>query len=216
MSIYTGYVYIWYDTRAKMFYIGGHKGPVEDNYICSSKMMLRAYKKRPETFKFRVLQFVEGDNKNLREAEQYWLDKIKDSELYWTPNIRNKSVRYYNMKKTSSGGNGLANKGKKRIGSPNKGKPMSEEQKKKLRGPRGPRKATLKEVSRLKRKCLVCDTVWETNSSSRKIYCSRKCADCTRGGGWNKGLTKLQAPNLSGGRKRRVSVAEYPTNSDSN
>ena len=114
MTIYTGYVYLWYDTRAKFFYLGGHKGKVEDSYICSNKMMLRAYKKRPETFKFRVLEYVYGDNKALREAEQRWLNMIKDEELYWTPNIYNKTVRYYNQKKHSAGGNGTANKGKSR------------------------------------------------------------------------------------------------------
>ena len=88
MLIYTGYIYIWYDTRAKLFYIGGHKGRVEDSYICSSKMMLRAYKKRPDTFRFRVLQYTYGSKENLREVEKYWLDKIKDHELYWTPNIK--------------------------------------------------------------------------------------------------------------------------------
>ena len=132
MTTYTGYVYIWYDTRAKLFYIGGHKGTVEDSYICSNTMMLRAYKKRPQSFRFRILQYVSGDNKSLREAEQYWLDKIKDRELYWTPNIKEGSVRYYNKKKTSSGGNGSANKGKSTIGGHNKGKPMTEEQKLKI------------------------------------------------------------------------------------
>ena len=112
MTIYTGYVYLWYDTKAKFFYLGGHKGRIEDSYICSNKMMLRAYKKRPETFKLRVLEYVYGDNKNLREAEQRWLNMIKDEELYWTPNIYNKTVKYYNQKKHSSGGNGSANKGK--------------------------------------------------------------------------------------------------------
>ena len=55
MHIYTGYVYIWYDTKAKFFYVGGHYGKVNDSYICSNEMMKRAYKKRPETFKFKVL-----------------------------------------------------------------------------------------------------------------------------------------------------------------
>jgi hypothetical protein len=87
MNIYTGYIYLWYDTRAKLFYLGGHKGKVEDSYVCSNKTMIRAYKKRLETFKFRVLQYVNGDNKVLRQAEQQWLDKIKNEELYWTPNI---------------------------------------------------------------------------------------------------------------------------------
>ena len=104
MNIYTGYVYLWYDTRAKFFYLGGHKGKVEDSYICSNDMMLRAYKKRPETFKFRILEYVNGDLDTLRYAEQRWLDMIKDQELYWTTNIYNKTVRYYNQKKLSRGG----------------------------------------------------------------------------------------------------------------
>jgi hypothetical protein len=121
MTIYTGYIYLWYDTKAKLFYLGGHKGKVEDSYICSNAMMIRAYKKRAETFKFRVLEYVDGDNKVLRAAEQRWLNMIKDKELYWTPNIYNKTVKYYNQKKVSAGGNGLANKGNSNIGGWNKG-----------------------------------------------------------------------------------------------
>lgn len=220
MSIYTGYVYIWYDTRAKLFYVGGHKGKVEDSYICSSVMMLRAYKKRPNTFRFRVLQYVYGNTQNLREAEQYWLNKIKDQELYWTPNIKNGSVRYYNQKKTSAGGNGTVNKGKKRPnGAPNKGKPMSEEQKLKIS-----KTWKIKKISKtlevkqfqshntLQRTCLHCNGIWLESKMSKKIFCSRKCA-ASKNGGWNKGLNKSIDSRLSGGRKRRVSVAEYPTNS---
>lgn len=46
---------------------------------------------------------------------------IEDAELYWTPNIINKTVRYYNQKKHSSGGNGSANKGNSNIGGWNRG-----------------------------------------------------------------------------------------------
>lgn len=121
MFIYTGYIYLWYDTKAKLFYLGGHKGKIDDSYICSNKMMLRAYKKRPETFKFKVLQYVYGDNTNLRETEQYWLNMIEDNQLYWTKNINSKTVKYYNQKKHSSGGNGSANKGNSNIGGWNRG-----------------------------------------------------------------------------------------------
>lgn len=117
---YTGYIYLWYDTKAKFFYLGGHKGKVTDSYICSNKMMLRAYKKRPETFKFRVLEFVYGDNIDLRFTEQHWLNMIKDTELYWTPNIYNKTTRYYNQKKHATGGNGSANKGNSNCGGHNR------------------------------------------------------------------------------------------------
>jgi lipopolysaccharide biosynthesis glycosyltransferase len=131
MNIYTGYIYLWYDTKAKLFYLGGHKGKVEDSYVCSNKMMLNAYRKRPETFKFKILEYITGDNSMLREAEQRWLNMINDEELYWTPNIYNNTVRYYNQKKHSSGGNGSANKGNSNIGGHNKGKkhPHSEETK---------------------------------------------------------------------------------------
>lgn len=122
--------------------------------------MLRAYRKRPDTFKFRVLEYVQGTPIDLREAEQRWLNLIDDTELYWTPNIHNKTVRYYNQKKTSSGGNGSANKGNSNIGGHNKGKPMSEEQKIKISKALSGRKLSdshRKNMSKAKRKrdCLL-------------------------------------------------------------
>ena len=40
-----------------MFYIGKHLGSINDGYICSSKMMLRDYKKNPDHFKRRILHY---------------------------------------------------------------------------------------------------------------------------------------------------------------
>ena len=119
---YTGYVYLWYDTRAKFFYVGGHYGRVEDNYVSSSRVMKRAYKQRPETFKFRVLAYTFGDTKCLCLEEQQWLDMIKPTELLLTENVYAKTARYYNVKVNAVGGNGKGtNKGKRH--SPwNKGK----------------------------------------------------------------------------------------------
>ena len=131
--IYTGYIYLWYDTKSKFFYLGGHHGRIEDRYICSSKTMIRAYKLRPHTFKRKILEYVDGDTKVLRKAEQNWLDQIKQNELMTTKNVQGGTCRYYNVKNTSSGGNGIGtNKGNSNIGGHNKGKPMSEDQKQKL------------------------------------------------------------------------------------
>ena len=108
-------------------------------------MMLRAYKKRPKTCKFRVLEYVYGDNKDLREAEQRWLNLIKDEELYWTQNIYNNTAKYYNKKKFSAGGNGSANKGK--IRSDETLRKMSEVQKNKIpwnKGKKGLQKSKMK------------------------------------------------------------------------
>lgn len=121
MTIYNSYIYIWYDTKANFFYIGGHKGQVEDSYICSNAPMKRAYNLRPETFRFRVLEYLNGDNKLLRETEQKWLDMIDDHELMNTKNVQSKTCRYYNVKKHAVGGNGSANKGNSNIGGWNRG-----------------------------------------------------------------------------------------------
>src|SRR5205814_578671 len=45
------------------------------------------------------------DHKLLKEVEQQWLNQIKTEEL---------GAKYYNFKKTASGGNGSANRGKSR------------------------------------------------------------------------------------------------------
>jgi hypothetical protein len=101
---YTGYVYLWYDTRAKLFYLGGHFGKVEDSYVCSSFVMKRAYKIRPETFKMKVLEYSLGGVLELRAAEQRWLNMIKDVELLLSVNVKNGTARYYNVKKNAYGG----------------------------------------------------------------------------------------------------------------
>ena len=90
-----GFVYIWYDRKHKRYYIGSHKGSIDDGYICSSSWMKNAYKRRPNDFKRRILSFVSSNRKDLLNEEQKWLDQIKESEL---------SNRYYNLKKSANGG----------------------------------------------------------------------------------------------------------------
>lgn len=128
MNTYTGYIYLWFDTKATLFYLGGHHGRVDDYYICSSKTMLRAYKKRPETFRLRILEYVNGTTKDLRVVEQRWLNMIKPTETLITENVRNNTHRYYNVKLSAAGGNGKGtNKGNKNCGGWNRGsgKPKS-------------------------------------------------------------------------------------------
>jgi len=153
-------------------------------------MMLNAYKKRPETFKFRVLEYINGSNEELRNCEQKWLNMIKEEELYWTPNIYNKTVKYYNQKKQSSGGNGQANKGKRKGVAPwNKGK--TGVQKSWNKGKTGVQKHSLetrkimsvkkteywaskgKVISELH--CKHCNKKFKPKASTQS-FCSRSCA----------------------------------------
>jgi hypothetical protein len=94
-----GFIYLWYDKLRKMFYVGSHKGNEHDNYICSSKHMIREYRKRPQDFKRKILEKCSIET--LLEREQHWLSLIKTKELYYYES------KYYNVKRFAAGGNTL-------------------------------------------------------------------------------------------------------------
>ena len=89
-----GFVYIWYDHKNIRFYIGSHWGHVNDGYICSSRWMRNAYKRRPNDFKRRIISLIYSNRKDLLLEEHKWLSLIKDHEL---------KNRYYNMTKHLNG-----------------------------------------------------------------------------------------------------------------
>lgn len=84
-----GFIYIWFDRKRKMYYIGSHWGHEKDGYICSSNRMRDAYRRRPQDFKRRILSEV-NDRTILLDEEHAWLSKIKETEL---------GKKYYNLRK---------------------------------------------------------------------------------------------------------------------
>jgi len=155
-----GFVYIWYDRKNKMYYIGSHWGTPDDGYICSSPKMLRAYARRRDDFKRRIIKFGFLSQKELLEEEDRWLRMIDPSKTV-TANKRlrdrEKNVRYYNInlkaweswhhiegrKKTIGQKISASKKGKsigpcseetkKKIGDANRGRKFTEEHRTKLR-----------------------------------------------------------------------------------
>lgn len=84
-----GFIYIWYDKKRKMFYVGSHFGTENDGYICSSNRMRNAYKRRPQDFKRRILsRYIQRND--LLEEEHKWLSLISETKL---------GKRYYNLRK---------------------------------------------------------------------------------------------------------------------
>lgn len=81
-----GFVYIWYDKKRKMYYIGSHWGTEDDGYICSSNRMRKAYRRRPQDFKRRLLERIDERSK-LMIIENKWLQKAEK-----------KKDRYYNLR----------------------------------------------------------------------------------------------------------------------
>jgi hypothetical protein len=119
-----GFVYIWFDRKRKMYYIGCHWGTVDDGYICSSNRMRDAYRRRPQDFKRRLLRTNIKDKTKVLEEEYRWLSKIKIEEL---------GERYYNLSSRHFG-HWLMTNDYKSNKHPFFGKKHSEETKQKMRG----------------------------------------------------------------------------------
>ena len=84
-----GFVYIWFDRKRKMYYIGCRWGSIEDNYICSSNRMRDAYRRRPHDFKRRILKMY-INREHLLDEEHKWLSLIPENDL---------GKKYYNLRK---------------------------------------------------------------------------------------------------------------------
>jgi hypothetical protein len=81
-----GFIYLWYDTVRKKYYLGSHLGQPNDGYSGSNKRFKCAIKSRPDTFKRRILESHESiSSKELLKREQVWLDMIKPEHLGKTP-----------------------------------------------------------------------------------------------------------------------------------
>ncbi len=120
-----GFIYIWYDRKRKMYYIGCHWGTEHDGYICSSNRMREAYRSRPDDFKRRIIQRYISREKLLDE-EHKWLSLIPDKEL---------GKQYYNHTKHHFGhwsDRADSDKIRKKAGEKNKGRKhnLSEEERK--------------------------------------------------------------------------------------
>jgi hypothetical protein len=98
MRDYVGFVYLWYDCKKKRFYLGSHMGSAQSRYVCSSKNMKKAYARRPETFKRRIIHWHTDEcRKSLYAVEEKWLALIKEEEL---------GKRYYNLHRSGGGFDG--------------------------------------------------------------------------------------------------------------
>jgi hypothetical protein len=77
----SGFIYRWHDRAKNRNYFGSHWGDPNDGYVCSSPRMLRVYKRRPGNFTREILAVVTTSRADLFRREQYWLDRIHDSQF---------------------------------------------------------------------------------------------------------------------------------------
>ena len=117
-----GFIYLWYDRKRKMFYLGSHWGTIDDGYICSSNRMRDAYRRRPNDFKRRIVK-INVSRETLLDEEHKWLGKISDDEL---------GKRYYNLRKHKWGHWSTDYERNKSVSDKLKGQKRSDEIKKKI------------------------------------------------------------------------------------
>ena len=88
------FVYLWYDSRNKMFYLGKHKGTPDDGYTHSSSIWEHfSSDSVPEGVKRRVL--IYGSDKDMYELETKLLLNRKEKcwDRYYNANICGKFYR---------------------------------------------------------------------------------------------------------------------------
>ena len=71
------FVYCWTDKKTNKLYVGSHKGSTEDGYVCSSKLMLEEYRKRPEDFSRQIV--AHGSLSDVRKLEAKILKAVNAS-----------------------------------------------------------------------------------------------------------------------------------------
>lgn len=119
------FIYCWTDTKRNMLYVGTHKGTADDGYVCSGKLMLEEYKKRPYDFSREIIAFgtytdmINFETKILKAA-----NAATDMSFY---NQHNGDGDFFNKGHTEGTRAKLKISRNKRIDKPRLGIPLSEE-----------------------------------------------------------------------------------------
>ena len=88
------FVYLWYDSRNKMFYLGKHKGTPDDGYTHSSSMWQQFKNDNiPQGVRRRIISW--GTNEDMHELETKLLLNRKEKcwDRYYNASIRGKFYR---------------------------------------------------------------------------------------------------------------------------
>lgn len=87
---YDGFIYLWKCIPEDMFYVGSHKGPINDEYRGSGRRFKRVFEHYGITqFKRVILEYV-PNVEEIKNKEQMWMNKFRakqSSRFYNTNNV---------------------------------------------------------------------------------------------------------------------------------
>ena len=83
------FTYCWTDIKINKLYVGWHKGSIDDGYICSSKLMLEEYNKRPDDFKREIIATGSSLDMVALESAILRAEKVSTNEQYYNRHENN-------------------------------------------------------------------------------------------------------------------------------
>lgn len=120
-----GFVYKWINTRNGKWYIGSHKGSVDDGYVGSGVIFRKAYKKHKDYF-IREIIYLGPDFREIEDLILKTLDAESDRNSYNVSNYAIGGTRHFHTSKKSKERMAAA-------GRSQKGKVVSQEAREKIR-----------------------------------------------------------------------------------
>ena len=148
----SGFVYKWYNLKNGMYYIGSHRGTIDDGYIGSGIYFKRAFEKSSESF-IREILYTGEHFRNYEEMILEYLDAANDSQSY---NLKNSAIgqpKGYKHSKETKEKQSRALKGK------NKGAIRTKEHREKIRASLKGRKPSIEsrmKMSKSQKKPIHC------------------------------------------------------------
>jgi len=120
-----GFVYKWINTRNGKWYIGSHKGSVDDGYVGSGVIFRKAYKKHKDYF-VREIIYLGPDFREIEDLILKTLDAESNRNSYNVSNYAIGGTRHFHTSKKSK--ERMAAAGRRQ-----KGKVVSQEAREKIR-----------------------------------------------------------------------------------
>lgn len=168
------FVYCWTDHKTLKLYIGYHKGPKDDGYICSSKLMKEEYKIRPEDFSRQIIS--EGSIQEMIKLENKLLLSIDAARNPYFYNQHNGNGNFYCK--------GHTQKTKEKISQGRKDKKHTIETRNKLSEKASKRRLSEKQKEQIRN---FRKNTFHSEETKRKISESHKGKNKTWSLGWPKG-----------------------------
>ena len=183
------FVYCWTDLGTNKLYVGVHKGTPDDGYVCSSKLMLQEYKKRPQEFSREIL--ASGPFKEMYVFETAILKSAKADKdpRFYNRHVNNGMIRSLGEPHTEEWKQNHSNTMKAIFGT----KERKEEMSRRMMGKRYRLGVKDSSATKQKKRNMRLGKVWSEETKERIRVANSKCWKVTSPSGKSENIRNLSA-----------------------